>query len=89
MNMNLDSMEQDELWTFWGATKGVRPIKGARELFPARPKGYVTAFKNLGHYAANKATATSCRLAGDVDTALSYERIADSIYSDLPVFARW
>ena len=89
MEINLDCMDQDDLWTFWSATKGVRPIKAAREAFPERPKGYVTAFKDLGHYAANKATAISCRLAGDVERALSYERIADSIYADLPEFARW
>ncbi len=87
--MNLDTMEQDELWTFWSATRGVRPIKSARALFPERPKGYVTAFKNLGNCAANKATAMSCRIAGDANAALMYERIADRIYSELPAFARW
>ncbi len=87
--MNLDALDQEELWTFWSAAKGVRPVKAARELFPERPKGYVTAFRSLGNYAANKATAMSCRLAGDVNAALTYERIADRIYAELPEFARW
>lgn len=87
--MNLDTMDQDELWAFWSITKGVRPIAGARNAFPERPKGYVTAFKNLGHYAANKATAISLRRCGSIARALTYERIADSIYQELPAFARW
>ncbi len=87
--MNLDTMDKDELMTFWFETNSVRPIRKARELFPYRPTGYVKAFKNLGHYAANKATAISCRLRGTIDTALMYEGIADRIYDELPRFAKW
>ena len=89
MEINLDCMEHTELMAFWSTTNSVRPIKAAREAFPSRPKGYVTAFKNLGHYASNKATAINCRLQGKINVALMYERIANHIYSELPAFARW
>ena len=89
MEINLDCMEHTELMAFWSTTNSVRPIKAAREAFPSRPKGYVTAFKNLGHYASNKATAIACRHNGSIDRALMYEKIADRIYSELPAFARW
>ena len=85
---NLDAMERGELMEFWQATN-VTPVTEARRLFPERPAGYVSATKNLGHYAANKATAMRCRLAGRPDSALQYEAICDRIYSDLPEFARW
>lgn len=89
MEINLDCMDRDDLMAFWRTTYPPHPVKAARELFPERPVGYVTAFKELGHYAANKATAIRCRLDGSIDRALMYEKIADRIYSELPAFARW
>src|SRR5215469_17618263 len=57
-NLNLDcSINPDWLWAFWNRTNSVRPISFARQLFPNVPKGYVRATKDLGNYAANKATA--------------------------------
>jgi hypothetical protein len=64
------------------------PVRVARTWFPERPKGYVTATYNLGHYAANKAAAMSCRQRGDINAASVYETICDGIYSRLPDFAR-
>lgn len=89
-DLNLDSMEHDELVEF--ASKfignGVRPIKAARELFPNREKGYVEATTNLRNYAWNKATAITLRLDGQIDTAITYENICDRIYRELPEWAR-
>ena len=83
---NLDCMDIDELRRFWNLSS---TRSKARELFPTKPKHYTITAKDLGHYAANKATAMSCRLAGNIDTALMYERIADDIYRTLPYYARW
>jgi hypothetical protein len=85
---NLDAMTASDLWALW--TRGHRhPVRLAREWFPARPKGYVTATSALIGYASNKATAMGCRATGDINAALVYERICETIYEDLPTFARW
>ncbi len=86
---NLDGVHQDELWEFWQATNSVRPIVMARRLFPDRPKGYVAVTRDLGNYAANRATAMKCRLEGQIDTALMYESICERIYQRLPDYAKW
>lgn len=87
--LNLDGMNVDELWKFAMQTNSVRPISFARSLFTNCPKGYVRATKNLGHYAANKATAMMQRERGNIETALMYESIADRIYDELPEYAQW
>lgn len=84
----LDSSENDDLMCFWHLASH-QPVRTARELFPYRPQSYVTTTKNLGHYAANKAAAQSCRLRGAIDRALVYERICKAIYERLPDYARW
>ena len=86
---NLDSLDVDEHWAIWQRTNSVRPIAYARELFPGKPKGYTRIAKDLGCYASNKATAMSCRLRGDIQTALTYEGICDRIYDRLPDWSRW
>lgn len=86
---NLDAMTSEDLRAFWLSTNGVRPIRKARELFPARPTAYVSTTKDLGHYASNKATAMECRLRGTIDAASMYEDICERIYQKLPVYARW
>lgn len=89
-DLNLDAMEHDQLIDF--AVRfighGVRPIRAARELFPTQPKGYVEYTRMLRNYAWNKATAVSCRLEGNINSALSYEAICDRIYAQLPDYAR-
>lgn len=86
---NLDGMTSEELMSFWKETNSVRPIKKARELFPDRQENYVRITKQLGNYAANKATAMRCRSEGRIQAALTYEGICDRIYGELPEFARW
>lgn len=83
---NLDALDKSELMLFWS---NARTIKKARELFPTRPKGFYRASKDLANYAANKATAMSCRENGSIQTALKYEAICDKIYAALPYWARW
>lgn len=85
---NIDAMTADEAMQFWAGGQ-CNPVKKARAMFPDRPKGYVTAFHDLRHYAGNISAAKACRLRGDVQTALAYEDICDSIYNRLPEFARW
>lgn len=85
---NLDAQTEDWLMSFWHATY-IGGWAVARFLFPERPARYVTVTGKLGNYASNKATAQRERLAGNIESALYYERIADSIYEDLPDYARW
>lgn len=88
---NLDAFANpDTLWD-WALSfgPGVRPIRAARALFPARPKGYIGAANSLKHYAFNKATAMRARLAGSIQTATVYEGICDQIYSRLPDYAKF
>jgi hypothetical protein len=87
---NLDAMSRDDLMSFW--LKYHRPgRKAVVELFPDRkPRdGSYQAVVDLACYASNKATAMSCRLRGDINSAMMYEGIADRIYDGLPEIARW
>ncbi len=83
---NLDCMYEDELRAF-AVTQPSR--KKAREMFPTRPPGYTVAARNVGSYAANKATAMGLRASGEIAQALLYEEVCDRIYQKLPWFARW
>lgn len=83
---NLDAMPKGELMDFWQRHQRGRQTKA---LFPAGGTGTRTATGSLANYAANKATAMTCRLRGDIAAALVYERIADGIYQSLPDWARW
>jgi hypothetical protein len=87
--LNLDCLTPAELMSLWNQTNSVRPIACARKWFPTCPKGYVRATKDLGHYAANKATAMELRIEGKIQTALMYEGICDRIYAELPDYAKW
>lgn len=68
---------------------GRSPVNVARILFTERPKGYVTATRDLGHYCWNKTTAMACRRRGDIQSAIVYENICETIYNRLPGWAKW
>lgn len=82
---NLDAMSQDELMQFWMQHQRGR----GRKALGLSGKGSVNTVGLLACYASNKATAMSCRLRGDIQSALVYEGIADNIYQRLPAQARW
>lgn len=85
---NLDAMTPGELMAFWHATyTGGWEI--ARFLFPDRPKGYLRATEQLGAYASNTATAKTLRAEKKPKDAEMYERIAGSVYEELPMYAKW
>ena len=63
--------------------------RAATEIFPDKPVGFVRAARDIGHYAANKATAMNLRKLGNVNGAQAYEAICQRIYDNLPEFARW
>ncbi len=88
--INLDGFttDRDKLMDVWAAIH-FWPVISARILFPKRPKRYVTTTESLGNYACNKAVAMRCRLSGDIQAALNYEKICDMIHKDLPTWARW
>jgi len=88
MGINLDGVDESELWQFWGDYHRCGRNK-ARALFPDQPAAPVRVCRDLANYAANKATAMGCRNRGDITGAADYERIADRIYERLPTFARW
>ena len=95
MIVNLDTLTADQLMNFWsrfsrpGVTRAAICALFDLDVNGAKPKGYTRAAKDCANYAANKATAMRCRLRGDIDKALMYERIADRIYDDLPEYAQW
>lgn len=88
---NLDAMDTDELRAFANVHASVigNRAAAALALFPARPAGYVAATRDLGNYAWNALTARNARTMGLIDAALNYERICDTIYQQLPEWARW
>ena len=85
---NLDAMNDADLMAFWMRYQNRQTRKDAAALVGRRPR-YTIIAADLGAYAANKATAITCRLRGDIQAALVYERICDIIYSDLPSDCRW
>lgn len=82
---NLDAMEPDDLMAFW---KQHQAGRNSRALFLAGGTGTHNATADLANYASSKATAMQCRLRGDVESALMYEKICDGIYDRLPDWAR-
>lgn len=84
----MESQDRDALHLFWYKTHN-HPVRIARKLFPTKPRGYVTATIDLGHYASNKSAAIQCRLTGNIQAALVYENICDTIHTILPNYARW
>ena len=82
---NLDGMDSEDLMSFW--SKHQRG-QGYRAFFPNGGKGTINATGDLAAYACNKATAMSCRAAGNIKSALCYEDICDKIYAAMPAWAR-
>ncbi len=85
LNLDCDAGGAPYLMAFWFRYQGGQ---GYRELFPAGGKGTKRATADLANYASNKATAMSCRLRGDINTAVMYEDICDRIYARLPDWAK-
>ena len=83
---NLDTMNPEDLWSFWGKHQRGRAY---RDLFPDGGKGSKKATDDLAAYASNKATATQCRQRGMIQEALMFESFCKRIYQRLPAFARW
>jgi hypothetical protein len=86
---NLDAMTPDDLMEFWLRYQQHTTRKDAATLIGDRRKGFTTLAKDLGAYAANKATAMRCRLKGDIQAASVYETICDHIYNELPDDLKW
>jgi hypothetical protein len=83
---NLDCLPQSELMEFWQTHQGGRKY---RLIFPDGGTGTMRAVADLANYAANKATAMACRERGQIQTAMQYESICDSIYAGLPDDCKW
>lgn len=83
---NLDAMPDDELRAFAAHHDSGQH---ATELFDSDGERAQDAAKDLAHYAWNTLTARTCRLGGKIPEARNYERIAQSIYDQLPEWARW
>lgn len=84
---NLDAMPQAELWDFW--KRYARPKRADAVALVGPRKGFTVLAGNLAGYASNKATAMACRERGDIQAALAYESICESIYEELPDDCRW
>ena len=86
-NMNLD--DEQEVATFLDNFNSNKGRQLANE-FGWTGTGSSTMVTLISHYAWNKSTAISCRLGGDIPTALSYEAICDKIYKQLtPLVELW
>lgn len=85
---NFDAMTKDELMSFWFKYSRASRSEAA-ELVGHRRPGFTIAVRQLANYAANKGAAASCRLQGNIQGALCYENICDSIYDALPQDVRW
>jgi hypothetical protein len=85
---NLDAMDISDLSSFWQKTTGPNRHVLATRCFPDQ-KNCRLAFKRLGQYASAKIDAMKARLNGDIEEAMMRERICDSIYNQLPEWARW
>lgn len=81
---NLDCESHRNLMDFWMRHQKGREYK---TLFPEGGKGTRRATADLASYASNKAAAITCRLKGDIQTALMYEKFCDNIFENLPKFA--
>lgn len=77
--LNLDKMDPDGLMAIWDKSQRVA---FARLLFPDMPKGYVRATKNIGHLAANLASAKK------YPRNTEYQRTAFDIWHRLPGWAK-
>lgn len=86
--VNLDGMDQSELYTFITATRGSQPRRAARRLFKGELSG-VLVVRWLNQYARNKVVAMACRERGEVETALRYEKVCEIFYNYLPEYAKW
>jgi len=89
--VNLDSMDVKDLKTLYrnfGKLHSPKFNKAAEALFPAKPRGYIQAAYNIKRMARLLIKAKTYRLRGYINNALEYERECDSIYSELPDFAK-
>ena len=78
---NLDALDTADLYSLVAITKGAGA--GRKNKLPNSVAGLIN------QYARNKITAIACRERGEIDTALRYERICDSIYQQFPEQYRW
>jgi len=82
---NLDAMEHEDLMRFWQRHQDGRN----RHFLLSKGNGSRKIVADLARYAANLATAMRCRLDGNIQNAMKYEAICESIYNKLPEAARW
>lgn len=85
---NLDCCSPEELMAFWGRYHRASR-RDAEALVGDRRPGYTAVAATLANYACNKATATQCRLRGEVQAAEIYEDACDKIYARIPKDLRW
>lgn len=52
-------------------------------------KRIADAFKLLSSYAEARGHAVECRLKGNIELAQRFESAAESVYAQLPDFAKW
>src|SRR5689334_22423641 len=86
--INIDGLALSDVERFVELTNYAYPVIMARVLFPLQPYGYVKATRILHKYATQKAYAMRARLNGNINTAINYERACESLYRQLPEFAK-
>ena len=83
----LEGLEPADLSAFAKAAQN--PVLFGRMLFPKRQRKFTEAAVLLAGYAHRTADAMRFRRCGDVNTALRLEHVAESIYKQLPEYAKW
>jgi hypothetical protein len=83
----LEGLEPDDLRAFSAAAQN--PILFGRMLFPKRTRSFSLVVPLLAGYADRTARAMELRKKGLVTSAMHIEQVADTIYNQLPEFAKW
>jgi hypothetical protein len=84
---NFDSMNQDELRSFWSKWH-VTTRNKASEIVGNRSDAHKIV-EVLACYALNKSIAIGLRLEGKISTAMKYEDDCQRAYERLPADVRW
>jgi len=76
---NLDSVTIEYLWKLYKEIDSNVRVSAKKYGLTVRDA------KSYRAYAVNKATAMTCRIEGEINTALEYERICDRLYNQMTV----
>jgi len=86
---NLDAMPEQDLWELTQSAKHKSTRHCAEVVFPDKPRGFTTAYRQLMTYAELKEQAMRWRRIGKITSAMQNEDQCERIYNRLPDYAKW